>query len=227
MFLGHYAAAFGAKKIAPRVSLGTLFLSCQLLDLVWPLLLLLGVEHVRIDPGNTAFTPLDFYDYPWSHGLLPVALASAGFGGLYYLIRKDGGGAWIVAAGVLSHWLLDFITHRPDLPLSPWSTSLFGLGLWNSVGWTIIVEGGIFLGGLYLYRSTTVASDRIGKFGLWSLAGFLVVIWVLNILSPPPPSETAIGYASLVLWLIVPWGYSIDRHRRPAGADTSATEQKG
>jgi membrane-bound metal-dependent hydrolase YbcI (DUF457 family) len=227
MFIGHYALAFGAKKASPMVSLGTLFLSFQLLDLVWPLLLLLGVEHVRIDPGNTAFTPLDFYDYPWSHGLFPVAAAAGVFGGLYYLLRKDGRGAAVLGAGVLSHWLLDYITHRPDLPLSPWSTAHVGLGLWNSVTATVLVEAVLLLGGLALYLKATTARDRRGRIAFWSLVAFLVMIWVLNILSPPPPSETAVAYGSLLLWLLVPWGYFIDRHRVPAsrGLDSPPPSQ--
>ena len=132
MFIGHYAVALGAKKISPTVSLGTLFPASQFIDLLWPIFLLLGLEHVRIDPGNTVFTPLDFYDYPISHSLLAVLGWSLGFGLLYYAVQRSGRNALILGALVLSHWVLDFISHRPDLPLIPGMETRVGLGLWNS-----------------------------------------------------------------------------------------------
>ena len=129
MFIGHYAVALGAKKAAPRVSLGTLLLASQFIDLLWPIFLLLGLEHVRIAPGNTVFTPLDFYDYPISHSLLAVLGWSVGFGLVYYAVRRSGRNALILGAIVLSHWVLDFISHRPDLPLIPGMETRVGLGL--------------------------------------------------------------------------------------------------
>jgi LexA-binding, inner membrane-associated putative hydrolase len=213
MFIGHYAVGFAAKKVAPKVSLGTLFLSIQLLDLIWPVLIILGVEHVRIDPGNTAFTPLDFFDYPISHSMVTSLLWSVALGVIYYLVKKYPKGAWVVGAGVFSHWVLDFITHRPDLPLSPWSSTYFGLGLWNSYLWSVVVEGTIFLAGVIIYVRSTVAKDKTGKYALWSLVGFLSLAWIINMVGPPPPNVEAIGYSALLLWLLVPWGYWIDRHR--------------
>src|SRR5512141_1813625 len=94
MFIGHYAVGFAAKRAEPRISLGTLVLAASFLDLLWPALLLAGLEHVRIDPGNTPFTPLDFYDYPISHSVLTVIGWSIGFGLVYYLIRRSIRGAW-------------------------------------------------------------------------------------------------------------------------------------
>ncbi|MBI3766373.1 MAG: hypothetical protein HY277_07725 [Ignavibacteriales bacterium] len=215
MFIGHYAVALASKKAAPRVSLGTLFLSVQLLDLLWPLFLLLGIEHVRIEPGNTAFTPLDFYDYPISHSLFTVLGWSLGFSVIYYFARHYQRGCWILGVGVLSHWVLDFITHRPDMPISPGVSVYVGLGLWDSVIGTIIVEGALFVAGVVVYARTTVAGDRTGRYAFWSLICFFVLVYVGNILSPPPHSETALAFAGLTLWLIVPWGYWIDRHRQP------------
>ncbi len=216
MFIGHYAIALAAKKLAPKTSLGTLFLSVQFVDLLWPLLLLLGVEHVRIDPGNTAFTPLDFYEYPISHSLLSVIGWSAALGLIYYVARHYRKGAWILGAGVLSHWVLDFITHRPDLPLIPGVESYVGLGLWNSYAASALIELSLFVGGALLYLRSTIAVDRIGRYALWSLITLLIVIWVANMISPPPPSETAVGISALSLWLLIPWAYWIDRHRRVA-----------
>jgi hypothetical protein len=214
MFIGHYAVALAAKKVAPKVSLGTLFLSVQWLDLLWPIFLLLNVEHVRIDKGNTAFTPLDFYDYPISHSLLTVLGWSIGFALVYYFIRRYRRGAWILGVGVFSHWVLDFVTHRPDMPIFPGATVYVGLGLWNSITGTVIVEGMLFLAAVILYVRSTVAVDRTGRYAFWSLVGFLTLMWVANMFSPPPPNETAIAIASLSLWLVVPWGYWIDRYRK-------------
>jgi hypothetical protein len=213
MFIGHYAVGLAAKKMAPKTSLGLLFLSAQFIDLLWPIFLLLGWEHVRIDPGNTAFTPLDFYDYPISHSLLAVAGWAIGLGFVYYAIRRYQRGAWILAIGVLSHWLLDFISHRPDLPLAPGSTTLVGLGLWNSYAASILVELALFAAGIFLYLRTTVASDRIGRYAFWSLVGFLFLIWTANLFSPPPPNVQAIGISALALWVLIPWGFWINRHR--------------
>ena len=121
MFVGHLAVAFGAKTVMPRVPLGWLVAAAFGLDLIWPLFLLAGLEHVRIDPGNTAFTPLAFDDYPWSHslmmsfvwGLIAGVLAAARLKN-----HKLAGGS-MIAAVAISHWILDFMTHRPDLPLWP------------------------------------------------------------------------------------------------------------
>jgi membrane-bound metal-dependent hydrolase YbcI (DUF457 family) len=195
--------------------LGTLFLSIQLLDLIWPILILLGVEHVRINPGNTAFTPLDFFDYPISHSLVTSLGWSVLLGLIYFLVKKYPKGALVVGAGVFSHWVLDFITHRPDLPLSPGSSEYFGLGLWNSYVWTVIVEGSLFVVGVIIYARFTFAKDKTGTYAFWSLVAFLGLVWIINMVGPPPPNVEAIGYSALLLWLLVPWGYWIDRHRIP------------
>lgn len=214
MFIGHHAAGFIAKRFAPRVSLGTLFAATMLLDLVWPFLLLADVEHVRIDPGNTAFTPLDFYDYPFTHSLLNVLGWSVAAAILYWLIRKSWTNAIVVGAAVLSHWVLDFVTHRPDLPLWPGGPKV-GLGLWNSVAGTVVIEVALFVLALWLYLRATSAIDRTGTIALWALVIFVALIYIANITSPPPPNARMIGYAGLAAWLFVPWGYWIDRHRRP------------
>jgi hypothetical protein len=213
MYIGHYAVAFAVKKAAPRVSLGTLFIAVQLLDLLWPIFLLLGIEHVRIDPGNTAFTPLDFYDYPISHSLVTSLGWALGFGFVYYLRRRDSRGAWILGLGVFSHWVLDFITHRPDLPVCPGLNIYVGLGLWNSVAGTIAVEGALFLFAVLAYTRSTPAIDRTGRYALWSLITFFVLTYAANAFGPPPPNETALAIVGLSLWIFVPWGYWIDNHR--------------
>jgi hypothetical protein len=213
MFLGHFAVALGAKRIAPRTSLGTLVAAAQLIDLVWPALILAGVEVVRIDPGNTAYTPLDFASYPFTHGASSVLLWAAAFGALHFWRRRDRAAAWTVAGLVVSHWLLDALTHRPDLPLWPGGPRV-GLGLWDSVPATVAVEGLLFAAGAFLYYRTTRWKDRVGRFGLYAFVGLLVLIAAGNLLGPPPPSPEAIGAAGLGLWLFVPLAAWIDRHRQ-------------
>lgn len=212
MFIGHYAIALAAKKAAPKASLGELVLAAQFIDFLWPIFLLLGVEHVRIDPGNTAFTPLDFYYYPISHSLLAVLVWATSFALVYFFIRHDKRGAIVLGACVLSHWLLDALTHRPDLPLAPGGATRVGLGLWNHFAASVVIEGAFFVVGLFLYTRTTVAKDRRGRFAFWGLIIFLGGIWLANMFSPPPPSVTAIAVAALALGFTVPWAYWIDRH---------------
>ncbi|MFI5253814.1 MAG: hypothetical protein ACHQQQ_15450 [Bacteroidota bacterium] len=221
MFIGHYAIGFASKKLAPQVSLGTLFLSVQLLDLLWPIFLLTGLEHVRIAPGITAFSPFDFYDYPFSHSLVMVICWSVVFAGIYYLLELYPRGAWILGLGVFSHWVLDFITHRPDMPISPGLHYFVGLGLWNSVPGTIILEGLLYIVGVILYARFTAPKDRAGRIALWSLVIFLVLMWIGSMKSAPPPNEKVLAWSALLTWLMVPWGYYIDKHRNAASIENS------
>ena len=213
MFIGHFGAGLAAKKIDKKPSLGTMFLAAQFVDLLWPIFVILGIEKVKIDPGNTAFTPLDFISYPYSHSLLSVLIWAILFGLIYYLIKKNLKGSILLGALVLSHWVLDFIVHRPDLPLVPWSDFKVGLGLWNSVIFALVVELAIFTEGVNLYIKATKAKNKKGSIGFWSLIALLLVIYFMNVFGPPPPSVDAIGYAGLSMWLLVAWAYWIDRNR--------------
>jgi uncharacterized membrane protein len=213
MFIGHFAVAFAAKRVAPEVSLGTLFLAAQLADLVWPTLVLLGVERFEIRPGITAVTPLDFVHYPYSHSLVGMALWALALAAVYFAVRRRARAALILAAVVLSHWLLDFATHRPDMPLTIGGSERFGLGLWHSVGATAAVEGALFALCLWIYVRATRARDRVGRWALVGLIAFLVVIYVANLFGPPPPSVAAVAWSAQAIWLLVAWGYWIDRHR--------------
>lgn len=217
MFIGHFAVAFAAKRAAPRVSLGWLFAACQLPDLAWPPLLLAGVERARVAPGDTAFTPLAFEHYPWSHSLLTVLLWGALLGGGYVVLtrRRGPGGApaAVLALLVVSHWLLDWVTHRPDLPLAPTSAFRTGLGLWNSVAATLVVELALFAAGVALYARGTTPRDRTGRIAFGALVGFLLVTHLANAFGPPPPNMTAVAIGGLAIWLLVAWAAWVDRHR--------------
>ena len=213
MFIGHPAVGFAAKRLSPRTSLGMLILAPLLLDILWPIFLLLGIEHVRIDRGNTAFTPLDFYDYPWTHSLLMAVVWGIAAGGLYGAVTKYRRGAVVIGALVTSHWFLDFIVHRPDLPLYPGGPKV-GLGLWNSVPATVAVETAMFIAAVALYVTMTRSRDRIGSIGLWSLIVLLSLIYATSASAPPPPDNVrVIAMVGLLQFLFPLWAWWVDRHR--------------
>lgn len=211
MFIGHFGTGFAAKSLDKRISLGTLLLAAQFIDLLWPILLLLGLESVKIESGNTAVTPLNFISYPISHSMFSVLIWGILFGILYYLLKKNLRGSILLGFLVFSHWLLDLLTHRPDLQLFPWSDYKAGLGLWNSFTGTVIVESLIFIiGGFIFYRGSKPQS-KSGKILFWSLVIFLGAVYIINLIGPPPPSEEPIAFVGLSQWLLIAWAYWIDR----------------
>ena len=212
MFIGHFAVGLASKRVAPRASLGVLMAAPNLLDLLWPVFLLLGWEQVRIDPGNTPFTPLDFVSYPVSHSLVAACGWGLLFALLYWTVARYARGAVVIGLSVLSHWVLDFITHRPDLPLYPGGPRV-GLGLWNSVPATVAVEVAMYIAGAWIYLSTTRARGRAGLYGFWAFLAFGIVTYAANILGPPPPGPHALALVALSLWLVPLWAWWFDRHR--------------
>ncbi len=214
MFLGHYGLALGAKKLSPKISLGTLLFASQLIDLIWPILLLLGVEEVRITPGITLVTPLDFTNYPYSHSLLAVGVWAVLLGLGFYLFRRSRAGAFLLGGLVLSHWLLDFVVHRPDLLLLPDASTRYGLGFWNSYSVTLGLELGIYLIGLFIYQRTTHSRDKLGTRLLGLTTVLLLAIYLTSVFGPAPPDEKSIAIAGLGQWLFVALFYWTDRHRR-------------
>jgi membrane-bound metal-dependent hydrolase YbcI (DUF457 family) len=214
MFLGHFAVGLAAKRAAPRLSLGVLFGAAQLADLLWPFLLALGLEQVRIDPGNTVFTPLDFVSYPYSHSLLLLIVWGLAAGWLF--ARRERNGIVLVAALVVSHWVLDFVTHRPDMPFYPGSAKV-GLGLWNSIPATMIVELAMYAAGVSIYLQTTRARDGAGRWGFVLLAATLLLIYIGDALTAdaPPSIDAVIVVAILGGLLFTLWSWWADRHRTP------------
>ncbi len=216
MFVGHFAMAFGAKAADGRPSLGTTVAAAQLADLLWPLLLLVGWERVTIAPGDTAFTPLRFDSYPFSHSLVVLAAWAALFAGVHFAVKRRPRTAVLLFALVLSHWVLDWLTHRPDLPVVP-GGARYGLGLWNHPAATMVVEIAMYVVGLALYARATRPRDRIGRHGLPILAALLAFFYAMNVTSPPPPSWRAVAVVSAMGGvLIVAAAAWIDRHREPA-----------
>jgi hypothetical protein len=217
MFLGHFALGLALKRVEPNVSLATAFLAGQLADTLWPVLVLAGVEHVAIAPGDTAVTPLRFESYPWSHSLLALVVLEALFAAVHFGRTRRARAAVLLGGLVVSHWLLDFATHRPDMPLTPWSSEMLGLGLWNSVGATLALEAALFAGGITLALQATRARDGIGRWGLAGFLALLVIIYIGSLLGPPPPDVQTLGVMSLILpLLLLPVVAWIDRHREPA-----------
>ena len=215
MFIGHFAAAYAAKRLAPQTSLGTLFTAAQLPDVLWPVLLMAGVEHAEIAPGDTAFTPLRFDSYPISHSLVTVVAWGALFAAAHFWGQRRKRDAVVLAALAVSHWLLDFVSHRPDMPLWPGGPKL-GLGLWNHVGPTVGVEVLMFAVGLWLARDATRPLDRIGSWGFTCLALVLLLLYAANVTAPPPPSMTVVAWAGLLLVpLFLGLAGWVDRHREP------------
>ena len=225
MFLGHYGLALASKRVAPRTSLGTAAFAAQFLDELWPLLLLAGVEQVRIVPGLMKANALDFVHYPWSHSLAMALVWAAIIGVAYGAWRRDRRGGWVVGALVASHWFLDVPMHRPDLPLWPGSPTLVGLGAWNSVALTMAIELLIFGAGLVSYLRATRARDAIGRWALWAMVALLLGFFVTGTFAPPPPDPRALAMGTLGLWLFVSWSWWIDRHREIVGQVRAAEAQ--
>jgi membrane-bound metal-dependent hydrolase YbcI (DUF457 family) len=213
VFIGHYALALAAKRAAPRTSLGTLFLAVQLADMLWPVLLLTGWERVRIVPNPDPFLNFVFDAYPISHSLLALIAWGVVFALLYRMRTGYARGALVVGLGVVSHWVLDVVVHRPDMPLYPGGPRL-GLGLWTSVTGTVVIEGLMLLAGLWLYLRTTRARDGIGRYGFFALLVVVTLSYVASIFGPPPPSTFALSIGGIVFgWLFVAWAAWADRHR--------------
>jgi hypothetical protein len=216
MFLGHYAVALAAKRVAPKTSLGTLFFAAQLADMLWPVLLLLGWERVRIVGGPDPFLIFAFDSYPISHSLATLIAWALLVGVIYRARTGYATGAVVLGACVLSHWVLDWVTHRPDLPIYPGGPAV-GLGLWNSAAGTVLVEGLMFVAGVASYLTTTRA--RGGRYGFWALIAVLVLSYAASLVSGPPPSVQAVAIGGIVFgWLFVAWAARVDRGRSAVAA---------
>jgi hypothetical protein len=212
MFLGHYAAALLAKRAVPAAPLGAFVAAALLPDLVWPIFLLLGWERVEIAPGATAFTPLAFVHYPWSHSLVAVVGWAFAAGAAARLRRRPLAVAGALAVLVVSHWVLDFITHRPDLPLYPGGT-VAGLGLWRSVPGTLAVELALFVVAAWLALRTVLRPARVGAIALAAFLATLLLLYIGNLAGPLPPSPAAVATVALGQWLLVAWAGWLDRRR--------------
>jgi membrane-bound metal-dependent hydrolase YbcI (DUF457 family) len=221
VFIGHFAVAYASKRFAPRTSLGTLFVAAQWPDLLWPVLVLLGVERVQIAPGDTAATPLRFVSYPYSHSLPADVVWALLLAALYYGVRRYKAGAVAIAVGVVSHWVLDVIVHRADMPV--WFAGpKVGLGLWNAPGVEMAIELAMLAAGLVLYARVTRPADRVGRYGTWVLVIVLLAAYLSSALGPPP-SVAVVAWVGLIAgWLTILWAFWADAHRTPGTGPGSA-----
>jgi hypothetical protein len=214
VFVGHLAVGLAAKQRAPAVNLGWFIAAVTLLDLIWPILVILGIETVSIVPGATAFTPLIFDSYPWTHSLVMsvvlglVFVAIARWRGLPTSIAP------LLVVLVVSHWVLDVISHAPDMPLWPGNSPRLGLGLWNSIPLTLLIEGAIWLAGIAIYVRTKTSRGERPRWPFWSLIVLCTVMWITSPYQTPPPSVRALGWFALIGWIVVPWAAWADRPRR-------------
>jgi hypothetical protein len=217
MFIGHFALGFAAKRATPHVSLVALFVAAQLADLLWPFFLLAGWEQVRPEPGNNPFLLLDFVSYPLSHSLLMLVIWGVVVGFVYQKSTGASSAAFVcLAVLVVSHWVLDVATHRPDMPVYPGGPKV-GLGLWNYPRATLVIEGAMFVAGLAVYLRATRARDRMGNWAIWILVALLVIAYAASLAGGEPPPESAIAIGAIAGGaLIVAISAWADRHRQPA-----------
>lgn len=214
MFVGHLAIGFAAKRIEPRVSLGTAVLASMVSDLLWAIFLIAGIEHVQFKPARGAGNYFAAANIALSHSLLMDMIWAALFALAYFWWRRDRRGAWVLFAAVLSHWALDVVAHRPDMPLAPGVHNVLGLGLWTSIPATLIVEGGMWLAAMIVYVRATRPTHRAVFFAFWPVVALLTLAWYNNIAGPPPPNPAAAGVSALIFFsLTVAWAYWMNRLR--------------
>jgi hypothetical protein len=214
MFIGHYAVGLASKKLAPRASLGVLIAAPILLDLLWSIFLLVGWEHVSVEPNPNPFLRLTFDAYPISHGLLAVVGWATLFAAVYFGLTRYRAGALVIWMGVISHWVMDYIVHRPDLPLYAGGTRLVGLGMWNHRWAAIAVELVLFAVGIWIYLQQTQAKDKIGVYAFWGFVVFLLLAYGAAAFGPPPPASVKkLALVTLCTVLLIPWAWWCDNHR--------------
>lgn len=208
MFLGHYGVALALKRAEPKVSLGTLFLATELLDLLWGAFILLGWEHARIGPGLTPVNPLEFTDYPISHSLLgALAWAVAGAVAYYSWPTRDTSRHWqasaLVGVAVLSHWPLDLVVHLPDLTLAGAGTPALGLGLWRSIPGTLAVEFLTLLAGTVAYVTSRSHRHPLRPVRLGLVLIILVGTYLASLFGPPPPDLRTVAVSGIAFIVVL------------------------
>jgi len=206
MFVGHCAVALVAKRAEPTINLGTFVFAAMFADFAWCVFMLLGVEHVQFKSGMGAGNYFYATNIAMSHSLLMDAVWATLLGSVYFLV-------------VLSHWLLDVVSHRPDMPIAPGMHAHVGLGLWNSIPATLLVEGGFWSLAIILYVRVTRPKSLTGTFVFWSGVVLLTLVWFSNIAGPPPQNPRAAPFASLIIFSVtVAWAYWVDGVRVPRPA---------
>lgn len=212
MLAGHVAAGMVAKRIEPRISLGTAVFAALLADVLCFVFLIAGIERFNAVRGNGLIGAIG--DIPYSHSLLMDSVWGALFAAVYFARTHNHRGALVLFAAVLSHWLLDFVSHSPDMRIAPGSHRAFGLGLWNSMPASLIVEGGFWLIAIVLYVRATKPKNRAGVYALWIGVALITLVWHGNIRAGIDPDQVRAGIGGLIFFsLIVAWAYWMNRLR--------------
>ena len=188
--------------------------AAALSDILWIVFFASGIEQVVIQPGLMVANSLNLVYIPFSHSLLMDAVWGSVLAGIYFLLRRDSRGAWVLFAAVVSHWVLDFATHRPDMPLAPGIDLRFGLGLWNSRIATFLVEGALWLGAIVVYARGSRSRTRVGAFAFWTMIVLLTLLWIVSLRGDPPPSLKSLAIVNSVFFGIVEtWAFWMNRNR--------------
>src|SRR6266581_4014559 len=192
MFVGHYGVSFAAKRGDRSIPLWALFVAVQLLDVFWSMFVVFGVEKVRIVPGITASNPLDLYYMPYTHSLVAALL---------------------LALAVFSHWVLDLVVHRPDLPLYD-NAAKVGLGLWNYPAPAFLLEVAVLFGGMFLYLRSTTATTHLGRYGMPVFGMVMLAVQAFVFFGPPPSSDQAAAITAIGAYVVFAAGAGWLERRR-------------
>ena len=215
MLVGHLAVSFAAKTAEPRLSLGTYVVAALLADLLLLLLWMAGIEQVEIVSGVGAAEYYRAIDIGWSHSLVSGVALAALAALATIALRRGNRAAALIGLAIVSHWFLDAVSHRPDMPLVPHREIRAGLGLWTSLPLTLVVEGGLWLVAIGVYSVSFPARTQAGLHGFWGVAALMTLAWYHNLTGPPPSDPASAPVASLALFvLLVVWAYWIDSRRR-------------
>jgi hypothetical protein len=220
VLVGHFAVGLVGKRMEPALSLGTLFFAATLADVLAFTLVATGIERFRIET-DVQTNRLIGENIVYSHSLLMDVLWGALLAGAYFLWRRHARAACILFAAVVSHWVLDFVSHRPDMRIAPGIPGAVGLGLWNSIPATLIVEGGMWLLAIVLYVRATRANKRAGVYAFWVGIAMLTLAWTGNISAPPSSGGSAVAAAlpGLVFFACaIGWAHWMNRARSNSSA---------
>jgi hypothetical protein len=204
MFVGHYGVSFAMQPTARRVPLWVWFVAVQWLDVVWSLLVLLGVEKLRIVPGFTQANALDLYYMPFTHGLPGSILLSLIFGGIVGLFVAGHRLKTIllVSAASFSHWVLDLMVHTPDLPLYGDSAKV-GFGLWRNVALSLPLELAILMIGAFMYARGRQYKSAKGPYVFWGFVALLAVVQVGENFGPQPTSSQSMAIIAFIFYAVI------------------------
>lgn len=217
MFVGHYGPALATKIGKRPPSLGAAFLAVQLVDVAWAVFVMIGIEYGRIEPGFMALSALRLDHMPWTHSL-PAALAWSLAGMLVYRVfdpRGGWGAAALIGLCVFSHWVLDYLVHAPDLPLT-FDGAKVGLGWWDVPALGMGAEAVVLFGGFFLYLGATKALGAAGRIAPWALMALFVGLYAFDKLGPAPEDLKSFAPTALAAYAaITVLGFLLDRTRAP------------